>query len=85
MGIKCPIGHIELEIGDWGLGKSIGYFSNSSRNLLCIASLLEQSPVLMNSHFLTRCGGEVGVGDEDVEEGDLVVNGHTFSRQIMLG
>ena len=31
--------------------------------------------------FLLRGGGEVGVGDEDVEEGDEVVNGHSSGRQ----
>ena len=31
--------------------------------------------------FLLRGGGEVGVRDEDVKEGDEVVNGHTSGRQ----
>ena len=34
------------------------------------SSLLEQSQVLKNALFLLRGGGEVGVRDEDVEEGD---------------
>ena len=33
--------------------------------------------------FLLRGGGEVGVRDEDVEEGDEVAKGHTSGCQIM--
>ena len=35
--------------------------------------------------FLLGDGKEVGVGDEDVEEGDEVANAHSSGRQIMLG
>ena len=35
--------------------------------------------------FLLRGGGEVGVEDDDVKEGDEVVNGYTSGCHILLG
>ena len=69
------------------LGKNIGYFANSSRTFFyihCKSSRTKLGTHLTN-FFLLGDGKEVGVGDEDVEEGDEVANAHSSGRQIMFG
>ena len=75
IGDKSPIGHFEWEIGDWGLGKNIEYFSNSSRTFLKHRKSSKTKP---GTHKCTFSYSGVA---EDVKEGDEVVNGHPSGRQ----